>query len=144
MTTEEKIRNVAMKNHERFGYRFWSPRTQSWCQECGEQLYVNTLLSLAGLIATQCVGLKDTNGKLIFEHDIIEIKNLQDVPSVSFIYWDKEFAQFYFVNRDQDYYWETNGLYNPWKEITIIGNIYENPELIEDYDLRSLIHECLR
>lgn len=79
----------------------------------------------------QCTGLKDKNGKLIWENDIIECKdgkhNFQtqiewDAYSAGFIFQDTETSA---VELDAI---TANGLYS---ESKVIGNIFDNPELIE-------------
>lgn len=79
----------------------------------------------------QCTGSKDKNGKLIWENDIIECKdgkhNFQtqiewDAYSAGFIFQDTETSA---VELDAI---TANGLYS---ESKVIGNIFDNPELIE-------------
>lgn len=77
-------------------------------------------------IVIQSTGLRDKNGKLIFEADILKIKdkNYQ-------IIWDKDCLQ-YFLERDGfKFCW--SDCFDEKKRkfiIEIIGNIYENSELI--------------
>jgi len=74
----------------------------------------------------QCTGLKDKNGKLIFEGDI-----LQTPLGIFEVFYRDGFAAFY-VRQDN---W-IDLLHNPMEKIgniewfEIIGNIYENPELL--------------
>lgn len=79
----------------------------------------------------QCTGSKDKNGKLIWENDIIECKdgkhNFQtqiewDAYSAGFIFQDTETSA---VELDAI---TANGLYS---ESKVIGNIFDNPELLE-------------
>lgn len=83
-----------------------------------------------GLVFMQCTDLKDKNGKLIYEGDIVKIS-----PSGFF---DNDRDVFYIKFTDgyrlayQD--WQTldtiGGFSN--KLFEIIGNIYETPELLKD------------
>ncbi len=72
----------------------------------------------------QFTGLKDKNGKEIYEGDIIEYKNVLFV-----VEWEKEFCQFKLSFIEKEGFLD---LGYKTRELKIIGNIYENPELVED------------
>lgn len=78
----------------------------------------------------QCTGLKDQNGELIFENDIIERLDIHDIkePSIGIIEYDVENTSFLIHWTDIANYSPTF----PWKNrIGVIGNIFDNPELLE-------------
>lgn len=95
------------------------------------------------LVIMQSTGLQDINKKIIFEGDIVRSKEYpfwcEDKYNYSAeICWAKESAQFFyyvFRNKDADVVGRSTGNtgtledYDNWE---VIGNIYENPELLEE------------
>ena len=76
----------------------------------------------------QYTGLKDNDGKEIYESDILEYKHTGEIVIVD---WDSEIGCYIFDNeneKEQDVYICDMSLSNEYK---IIGNKYENPELLE-------------
>ena len=71
-------------------------------------------------ILMQCTGLKDKNGKEIYEGDIVKQGNW-----VGEIKWTRDFWGLGEGNYDDE------GLYTRNQNLEIIGNIYENPELLK-------------
>ena len=84
------------------------------------------------LILMQSTGLKDNKGKEIFEGDILACETDDEVINVN-VFWDEEHALFMFESKK---YNERELLAELVEDNTypfgIIGNIYENPELLED------------
>lgn len=80
----------------------------------------------------QSTGLRDKNGKEIFEGDILACKTDDEVINLN-IFWDEEYALFMFESKK---YNEQEPLAELVEDniypFEIIGNIYENPELLED------------
>lgn len=79
-------------------------------------------------------GLKDKNAKQIYKGDIIQQKFQPNINIKKFVFdkgqisWMADSASFGIIWEDGDI---TENLTNI-KELTIIGNIYENPELVEE------------
>ena len=76
----------------------------------------------------QSTGLKDKNGKEIFEGDIVDYKGRKAV-----VKWHGSYASFIyrFVDELHKRNEEWKPLYLSYYHFEIIGNIYENPELLE-------------
>ncbi|WP_052098090.1 YopX family protein [Paenibacillus stellifer] len=77
----------------------------------------------------QYTGLKDRNGREIYEGDILRDRASHDEIYYYKVIWSKSNACFYF----QDYFADHErfgGEDIEWSQTEAIGNIYENPELL--------------
>ena len=82
-------------------------------------------LASKGFELMQYTGLKDKNGKEIYEGDIMECFLGDELDRVE-IYFSSEFAIFDFKPRDSDDTLSDLIFFG----YAVIGNIYENPELL--------------
>lgn len=135
---------------DRINFRFWDTKARvmlDWdciCQtafnctrEEGDKIQRYGLMywvftTPSRFIPLQCTGLKDKNGKLIFEGDIIADINSGCVATIEYL--PSSFSLMAHIRRMDDFisieeicYTEIEG--TPFE---IIGNIYENPELLEE------------
>ena len=80
------------------------------------------------VILMQSTGLKDKNGKEIFEKDILDYNGRKVI-----VKWHGSYACFIyeFVDELKNRTTEWQPLYLSYYKFEIIGNIYENPELLE-------------
>ena len=100
-------------------------------------------------VLMQFTGLKDKNGKEIYEGDLLRSEGIRPwsgnkYGEVAVCEWDSEYANF--KMKKVDGYGETempNG--ESWalgvgKYFEVIGNIYENPELLKENSLNREEH----
>lgn len=82
-------------------------------------------------IVEQCTGLKDKNGRLIYEGDIVRVTgDCMTIPpylesKLAKVVWEINCFCFNFPHEDESYFSEC------W-DYDILGNIHENPELLEE------------
>jgi len=75
----------------------------------------------------QCTGLCDKNGTLIFEGDIVRLDTVSKHRAIGAVRWT-EFARYEFWHIRQDQGFQLGQRFD---ETEIIGNIHDNPELLE-------------
>lgn len=76
----------------------------------------------------QCTGLKDKTGKMIWENDIA---NCMDAECCGYISWNESEAGFYFDVLLEDGRFEEEHIYDYQDCMEVIGNMIDNPELLE-------------
>ena len=143
---EKDMVSYGPRNDKRFDYRDWCVRTDGFFGWVSNDGYIQN--GEREFILMQCTGLKDKNGKFIYEGDILKY----EYPAVTYV------APVYFGKYEQD---GSGGEYGPteclgfyvdllheekgdWNKLSsllefhedggceIIGNIHENPELLND------------
>ena len=113
---------------DRFKFRFFN-EYKNKLEDCDE--YDLKEIFESGNPVMQCTGLKDKNGKLIYEGDVINIwcKNLTK-NQISEVKFNEERAAFTF-----DYFTDYGNIVPctmEKTEIEVIGNKFENPELLKE------------
>lgn len=80
----------------------------------------------------QCTGLEDKNGKSIWENDIVAYwdtysteSGLAEADCIGKVVWDDETISFQVTNR------LSAESYEVLDECSVIGNVFDNPELLE-------------
>lgn len=78
----------------------------------------------------QYTGLKDANGKEIYEGDIVKYFDWSTEPSFTEVKWQDDLTGFYpFADHPNNCGCCGKGLLA--EGIEVVGNIYENPEILE-------------
>ena len=82
----------------------------------------------------QCTGLKDKNGKLIWENDICDRKE-KYLEIIKYNKGDWTLDYSYSKGKESGYYYCNLGFYALEQEyVEVIGNIFDNSELLESED----------
>ena len=73
----------------------------------------------------RCTGLNDKSGNLIWKNDIVK-----DTVIYGVVKWDNANARYVIDDREDGY----QDYSEWWQETEVIGNIFDNPELLESED----------
>lgn len=97
----------------------FSPYTEHECKIVGYEVNRNTIC--------QCTGLKDKNGKLIWENDIV----IDEYGNFYKAFWQNDYYQFSFCAKTGVF--PIGAKWNLWSfksfEIEVIGNVFDNNDL---------------
>lgn len=118
-------------------FRAWNTKTNQWVTDM-LRLHPNGSIMTPLFVRTmQYTGLKDKNGKEIYEGDILRHEYLLS-PEMSFdlIKQSEEFVveipDFFYRHGDYREHQPSNEAKEPAEYMEVIGNIYENPEVLKN------------
>ena len=111
---------------EGYLYGIWEKRYILW----GMTNDVPNMIEVDSTTICQCTGLKDKNGKLIWKNDIAK----DEKGNLYKAFWQKNYYQYSWICIKSNYL-PIGAQWNLWSiksfEIEVIGNIFDNPELLE-------------
>lgn len=121
---------------DRFKFRVWDKNEKTYSaipygnyalSDIGELFWIESNCDCSetnteDYIVEQCTGLKDKNGKLIYEGDLLRLSIAGYVQAKLFVVEDLR-SFFFLLDREDPYYAIS------W--IEVIGNIHENEELLK-------------
>ena len=117
---------------DRFKLRFWNKGNKQIETYSYDNLgfILSNPQALIRYIPMQCIGLKDRNGKLIYEGDCI--KNLK-TNTIYEVFWEQQATCFMLKSTRFGGVISTYMMFDEYpNDLEVIGNIYENKELLNE------------
>ena len=109
-------------------YRAWDPEQKKMWSPKQIELLTIQYLNNSPLVLQQYTGLKDANGKKIYEGDIVEYTNGQiRVNGV----WRPKASTFVVTIEKSGRYCNVSNFSKVSDSLRVIGSLQENPELLE-------------
>lgn len=97
-----------------------------------DEVGILRFIKFKNTILMQSTGLHDKNGKELFEGDILAVETDEEVLRVS-VFWNQNYALFMFASKKYNVVEALAELLEDNSyPFEIIGNIYENSELLEN------------
>lgn len=122
---------------DRFKFRIWDKFCEIWLTDFainqnGEiNKFFNSEEALKRrFVLMQSTGLKDKNGKLIYEGDILIQKEENEGPTKKLVIWEEEGGYLGLKDLKKSFFGVVT-FHRFGYTYEVIGNIYENPELLE-------------
>lgn len=129
-------------------FRIWSRHFNQWMNHCGAidccgrvvSLYVKkdgtqitpmwTQFPDDDITIQQFTGLKDKNGKEIYEGDVIQYNRRSSYDGINFeVKWNEDNWGWVLVSKNKDYLVnERTPEGNRYSFVEVVGNVFENPE----------------
>lgn len=121
--------------NDRFKFRVWCDMHERFMLMRETTIQLDATDSLECCTVEQCTGLKDKKGSLIFEGDIMKVYHFRDYTGCDRymfkeIVWNTDKGCYYFKSRGETH--STLWVLLDNSDCKVIGNIHENPELLED------------
>lgn len=104
--------------------------TDIFCYEKDESIIQTVAHRIAPETVGQYTGFVDKNGKKIFEGDIVSICNSKTFFFI--VYWNHAVKSFILKSTVNGVNGIDCNVLNSTQDIEVVGNIYDNPELIKD------------
>ncbi len=124
--------------NDRFKFRVWDKESQKYHNGMEVFDYMRGVVSPDKYVMEQCTGLKDKNGKLVYDGDILRAINSDTInrPDLQIGYiWVDELNCRWIKFKKEELSWNDFCSlidYDCTLTIEIVGNIHENKELLND------------